>query len=152
MENVLLATQSHERMKFVFYRNRISYGSLYEKAGKILREWGFWEKRHTLAQNLSHGEQRQLDIILSLVEEPKLLLLDEPTAGLSRAETTAVAEIIQTLSQDRTILMIEHDMEVAFSLAKRITVLHQGRIFADGSPDEIRGDPRVREIYLGEEE
>lgn len=151
-ENVLLAAQSQERMKLVFYRNRNSYGSLFTKAQKILEEWGFWEKRHILAQNLSHGEQRQLDIILALVEEPKLLLLDEPTAGLSRAETIAVSEIIRTLSQQRTILMIEHDMEVAFGLAQRITVLHQGKVFADGTPDEIRGDRRVREIYLGEEE
>lgn len=151
-ENVLLAAQSQERMKLVFYRSRSSYRSLFTKAQKILEEWGFWEKRHTLAQNLSHGEQRQLDIILALVEEPRLLLLDEPTAGLSRAETIAVSEIIRTLSQQRTILMIEHDMEVAFGLAQRITVLHQGKVFADGTPDEIRGDRRVREIYLGEEE
>ncbi len=152
LENIFLAIQAQKRLKFVFYRPQSSYHTLLERANKTLEEWGLWEKRDTLAQNLSHGDQRQLDIILALVEEPKLLLLDEPTAGLSRAETIAVTEIIRTFSQGRTTLMIEHDMEVAFGLAQRITVLHQGRVFADGSPDEIRGDPRVREIYMGAEE
>lgn len=152
LENVLLAAQAQDRVKFSFYRPRSSYGYLLAKARKVLEMWGFWEKRDVLAQNLSHGEQRQLDIILSLVTEPRLLLLDEPTAGLSRAETIAVTEIIRTLSQQRTILMIEHDMEVAFGLAQRITVLHQGQVFADGSPQEIKGHPGVKDIYLGEEE
>ena len=152
LENLLLAAQSQKSMKFVFYRSGTSYSSLYKKAGKILKEWGFSEKSHILAQNLSHGEQRQLDMMLALMEEPKLLLLDEPTAGLSRAETATITEIIRTLSKQRTILMIEHDMEMAFSLAEKVTVLHEGRIFAEGSPDEIKADPRVKEIYLGEEE
>jgi len=152
LENLLIAAQSQKSMKFVFYRSGTSYGSLYNKARKTLDEWGFSEKSHILAQNLSHGEQRQLDMMLALMEEPKLLLLDEPTAGLSRAETATITEIIRTLSKQRTILMIEHDMEMAFSLAEKITVLHEGRIFAEGSPDEIKADPRVKEIYLGEEE
>lgn len=152
LENVLLAIQAQKRMKHVFYRPLASYSSLLERANKILKEWGLWDKRDTPASSLSHGEQRQLDIILALVEEPKIILLDEPTAGLSRAETIAVTELIRTFSRDKTILMIEHDMEVAFSLAQRITVLHQGRVFMEGSPDEIKGDPGVKEIYLGEEE
>ncbi len=152
LENLLIAAQSQKSMKFVFYRSETSYGALYTKARKILDEWVFSEKSGILAQNLSHGEQRQLDLMLALMEEPKLLLLDEPTAGLSRAETATLTEIIRKLSQKRTILMIEHDIEVAFSLARRVTVLHEGRIFADGSPDEIRNEARVKEIYLGEEE
>ena len=152
LENLLIAAQSQKSMKFVFYRSGNSYGSLCTKVTRILDEWGFSEKSDTFAQNLSHGEQRQLDLMLALMEEPKLLLLDEPTAGLSRAETATITEMIRNLSKERTILMIEHDMEVAFSLAEKITVLHQGRIFTKGSPDEIKADPRVKEIYLGEEE
>jgi len=150
-ENVLLATQSQKSAKYVFYRNANSDRSLYAKAEKILDKWGFLEKRDSLARNLSHGEQRQLDILLALIEEPKILLLDEPTAGLSHAEATSMIEIIRRLSQQRTILMVEHDMDVVFGLADRVTVLHQGRIFADGSPNEVRADPRVKEIYLGKE-
>jgi branched-chain amino acid transport system ATP-binding protein len=144
LENLLIAGQSQKSMKFVFYRSGNSYGSLYTKVRKILGEWGFLEKSDTSAQNLSHGEQRQLDLMLALIGEPKLLLLDEPTAGLSRAETATIKEMIRHLSKQRTILMIEHDMEVAFSLAEKITVLHQGRIFTEGSPDEIKADPRVK--------
>lgn len=152
LENVLLALQAQKRTKFVFYRTLKSYGSLFTRAREILEEWGYWEMRDKPAQNLSYGQQRRLDIILALVEEPRLLLLDEPMAGLSRAERETVCEMIQTLSKDRTILMIEHDMDVVFSLAERVTVLHQGRIFADGSPGEIKADPRCKEIYLCEEE
>jgi branched-chain amino acid transport system ATP-binding protein len=152
LENLLLAAQSQKNMKFVFYRNGTSYRSLSIKAREMMDEWDFSEKSDTLAQTLSHGDQRQLDLMLALIGEPRLLLLDEPTAGLSRAETTTLTEIIRTLSLKTTILMIEHDIEVAFALARRITVLYEGRIFADGSPDEIRVDPRVKEIYLGEEE
>jgi len=149
LQNVLIAVQAQKRIKFVLYRSISSYDSLLAKAQKILEEWGLWEKRDVMTRNLSYGEQRQIDIILALVSEPRLLLLDEPTAGLSRAETGTLTETIRNLSRDKTIILIEHDMEVAFSLAKKVTVLHEGRIFADGSPDEIRANPGVKEIYLG---
>lgn len=152
LENVLLAIQAQKRLKFVFYRPMTSYHSLLAKAKKTLEQWGFWAKRDIPVHNLSYGEQRQLDVILALVQEPKLLLLDEPTAGLSTAETSAFKEIILALSQNVTILLIEHDMDVTFSLAKKIIVLHQGRLLASGSPDEIKANPKVNEIYLGGEE
>jgi len=149
LQNVLIAIQAQKRVKFVVYRSISSYDFLLAKAQKILEEWELWEKRDVMVRNLSYGEQRQIDIILALVSEPRLLLLDEPTAGLSRAETGTLTETIRNLSRDKTIILIEHDMEVAFSLAKKVTVLHEGRIFADGSPDEIRANPGVKEIYLG---
>ena len=139
-------------MKFVAYRSLASYSSLVEKANKILEAWGFYEKRDLQIQNLSYGEQRQIELILTLVEEPRLLLLDEPTAGLSRAERSTFEKAIRIIAEDRTIIMIEHNMDVAFGLARRVIVLHEGRLFADGPPDEIRADPRLREIYLGTEE
>ncbi|HEY3209172.1 MAG TPA: ATP-binding cassette domain-containing protein, partial [Actinomycetota bacterium] len=101
--------------------------------------WNLWEKRRILACQLSHGEQRQLEILLALAPRPRVLLLDEPTAGLSAAETQQV------------VAMIEHDMDVAFQVAQRIAVLHHGRLLADGPPEAIRKDPTVAEIYLGAE-
>lgn len=151
LQNVFLASQAQKRLKFMMHRPVDWEGPLLASTRELLREWGLWDKKNVKVKTLSYGEQRQIDIILALVQKPRLLLLDEPTAGLSRAETNAVTEIVRTLGRDHTILMIEHDMEVAFSLAKRITVLHEGKVFADGVPEEIRGNPRVKEIYLGEE-
>jgi branched-chain amino acid transport system ATP-binding protein len=98
---------------------------------------------------LSYGEQRQVELILALAAGSRVLLLDEPTAGLSPAETAQVAATIRRLPRDLTVLFIEHDMDVALDLADRVLVLHQGRVLAGGTPDEIRKDPRVAEIYLG---
>lgn len=152
LDNILLAAQSQKNIKYIFFRRAKVYQAIYSRAMEVMEEWGFWDKRDIPAENLSYGEQRQLDIMLALVEQPRLLLLDEPTAGLSQAETDDVCKIIQKLSRDRTILLIEHDMDVVFKLAERVTVLHQGRILTEGSPDEIKTDTRVKEIYLGEEE
>jgi branched-chain amino acid transport system ATP-binding protein len=98
---------------------------------------------------LSYGEQRQLEIGLALASDPTLLLLDEPTSGMSPAETARMIALIAGLPKDLTIVMIEHDMEVVFSVADRITVLHYGEVLATGTPEEIRENPRVREVYLG---
>jgi branched-chain amino acid transport system ATP-binding protein len=101
---------------------------------------------------LSHGEQRQIEIAMALISNPKVLLLDEPTAGLSPAESALMTATLQKLDPQITILIIEHDMDVAFNVASRITVLHQGCRFTEGTPQEIRNDLRVQEIYFGEEE
>jgi branched-chain amino acid transport system ATP-binding protein len=98
---------------------------------------------------LSYGEQRQVELILALAARPRVLLLDEPTAGLSPAETSSVAGMIRRFPRDVTILLIEHDMDVALELASRVTVLFQGQVLAQGTKEEIRRDPRVAEIYLG---
>jgi branched-chain amino acid transport system ATP-binding protein len=100
---------------------------------------------------LSHGERRQLELALALAADPRILLLDEPTAGMSPAETALITELIAGLPRTVTLVIIEHDMDVVFRLADRITVLHQGRVLVDGSPEAVRADARVREVYLGGE-
>ena len=101
-----------------------------------------------LAANLSHGEQRNLEIAIALATEPKLLCLDEPTAGMSAVETQETVDLVRRISHQLTILIVEHDMQVVMELAHRITVLHYGRILAEGTPAEIQHDPRVLEVYL----
>ena len=149
LENVLLAVQALDAVRFVLYRPLTSYQHLLSQARNLLEQWNLWEKRHALVRQLSYGEQRQLEILLALAHVPKVLLLDEPTAGLSAAETQQVVAIIQHLDPSITVLLIEHDMDVAFQVAQHITVLHQGRLLADGAPLAIRQDPAVAEIYLG---
>jgi len=149
LENVLLAVQALDTVRFVLYRPLTSYQHILSRARGLLEQWNLWEKRHALVRQLSYGEQRQLEILLALAHVPKVLLLDEPTAGLSAAETQQVVAMIQHLDPSITVLLIEHDMDVAFQVAQHITVLHQGRLLADGSPPAIRQDPTVAEIYLG---
>jgi len=115
----------------------------------LLAEWGLADRCHAVTGRLSYGEQRQVELILALAGAPKVLLLDEPTAGLSPAETASVAEMIRRFSRDTTILLIEHDMDVALELVDRVTVLFQGRVLAEGSKEKIRSDPEVAAIYLG---
>jgi branched-chain amino acid transport system ATP-binding protein len=149
LENVLLAVQVLDPAKFVLHRPQAAYPRLATKAQELLERWGLAEQAGTQVRALSYGEQRQVELILALAGSPKLLLLDEPTAGLSAAETATVSAIIKALSRDMAILVIEHDMDVAFELADRITVLHLGRVLAEGIGEEIRKNPEVAEIYLG---
>jgi branched-chain amino acid transport system ATP-binding protein len=149
MENMLLAVQALDGVRFVLYRPLTSYKHLLAKARSLLEPWHLWEKRHALVRQLSYGEQRQLEILLALAHVPRVLLLDEPTAGLSAAETQQVVAMIQRLDPGITVLLIEHDMDVAFHIAEHITVLHQGRLLADGPPEAVRQDDRVVELYLG---
>ncbi len=148
-ENTLLAVQALDSVRFVLYRPLTSYQHILSQARSLLEQWNLWEKRYTLVRQLSYGEQRQLEILLALAHMPKVLLLDEPTAGLSAAETQQVVTLLQHLEPSITVLLIEHDMAVAFQVAQHITVLHQGRLLADGAPLAIRQDPTVAEIYLG---
>jgi branched-chain amino acid transport system ATP-binding protein len=149
MDNMLLAVQALDVVRFVLYRPLTSYRHILSKAQSLLEQWQLWEKRHALVRQLSYGEQRQLEILLAVAHLPRVLLLDEPTAGLSAAETQQVVAMIQHLDPSITVLLIEHDMDVAFQVAQHITVLHQGGLLADGSPGAIRKDPTVAEIYLG---
>jgi branched-chain amino acid transport system ATP-binding protein len=149
LENVLLAVAAAQKVGLV--RPMRAYRALYERAGALLAQWGLAERPERRVRHLSYGEQRQLELALALAGTPKLLLLDEPTAGLSAAETARVVAMIGALSREMTVLMIEHDMDVAFELADRITVLHQGRIVAEGDRQEIRANAQVAEIYLGVE-
>jgi branched-chain amino acid transport system ATP-binding protein len=147
---MLLAVQALDSVRFVLYRPLTGYTHIMSQARGLLERWHLWEKRHIPVRQLSYGEQRQLEILLALAQMPRVLLLDEPTAGLAAAETALVTSLIQHLDPSITVLLIEHDMDVAFEVAQHITVLHQGRLLADGSPPDIRKDPKVTEIYLGE--
>ena len=114
-----------------------------------LERVGLLERRNTLARNLSHGEQRQLEVAVALAMQPKALLLDEPAAGMSPAETTRLMDILREMPRTITLLVIEHDMDLVFGLCERITVLHYGQVIADGKAENVRDDPRVLEVYLG---
>jgi ABC-type branched-subunit amino acid transport system ATPase component len=126
-------------------------GSIAELAAadELLARVGLAGREHAAARALSHGERRQLELAVTLAQRPRVLLLDEPTAGMSPAETAAIGTLIAQLERTLTILIVEHDMDVVFRLADRITVLHEGKVIADGSPAEVRGDRLVNEVYLG---
>jgi branched-chain amino acid transport system ATP-binding protein len=149
LENILLALQAGKGATPPFLRVLRKDHALLTRANALLEQWELSEFARHAAQDISYGQQRQLDILLAMAVEPRVLLLDEPTAGLSAAEVPRVKAILRRLPRDTTVLMIEHDMDVAFELADRITVLHQGRLLAEGNVEAIRSNPQVTEIYLG---
>jgi branched-chain amino acid transport system ATP-binding protein len=149
LESVLLAVQGRDPARFSLLRPQAAFPRLHERAQVLLAEWDLGDRSDMPTRFLSYGEQRQVELILALAARPRVLLLDEPTAGLSPAETATVAATIRRFPRDLTLLFIEHDMDVALDLADRVLVLHQGRVLAAGSPEEIRRDPRVAETYLG---
>ena len=149
LQNCLLAVQGLSPVKLHLHRALHRYPALFERAHAVLAAVGLSDRAAELVRHLSHGEQRQLEIALALAGSPKLLLLDEPTAGLSPAESSLMTALLKTLDSDITLLIIEHDMDVAFALTQQITVLHYGRVIADGLADEVRADPLVQQIYLG---
>ena len=152
LDSVLLAVQGLDAARFTLHRRRAAYGRLLERAESLLADWGLADRAHQVTRQLSYGEQRQVELVLALAGRPKVLLLDEPTAGLSPAETASVAAMIRRFSRDTTILLIEHDMDVALDLVDRVTVLVQGRVLAEGSKDEVRSDPKVAAIYFGSDD
>jgi len=147
LENVRIAAQSR-RHSWSMLRHHGAYRDIIEKAEAVLEAVGLRAKAHDLAANLSHGEQRNLEIGIALATEPQLLCLDEPTAGMSAAETHDTMELVRRIAKDHTILIVEHDMQVVMALAHRITVLHYGDVLAEGTPAEIQQNPRVLEVYL----
>jgi branched-chain amino acid transport system ATP-binding protein len=149
LDNVLLAVQGRRAMKFVMWRPLTSYREVYARAQALLEKAGYWERRDVEIRHLSHGEQRQIEIVLALASDPRVLLLDEPAAGLSSGESHEMAVFLQGLDPQLAILMIEHDMDVAFAVVDSIAVMHYGEIIEQGSRDLIRTSTRVRDIYLG---
>jgi branched-chain amino acid transport system ATP-binding protein len=147
LENVRIAAQSR-RYNWRMLRHHRAYTDVLDRAHAVLASVGLDDKAEELAANLSHGEQRTLEIAIALATEPKVLCLDEPTAGMSVAETHYTVELIRRIAANLTILIVEHDMEVVMGLASAVTVLHYGEILAEGSPAEIQANARVQEVYL----
>jgi branched-chain amino acid transport system ATP-binding protein len=148
-ENVVLALLGTHSRKFVMHRPVLGDRDLVEQAQHLLHGVGLKDKGDVTLTRLGYGEQRQVELLLALASKPTMLLLDEPTAGLSPAERRELAQSIRGLDSSITVLLIEHDMDVAFEVAERVSVLHLGRVLAEGTPDEIRADHQVQQIYLG---
>ena len=151
LDNVALAVQAQAGHSFRFWRAARGDRSLVEPAMQILEEVNLQDRSHVPAANLSHGEQRQLEIAMVLATRPRLMLLDEPVAGMGAEESRRMIEFLATLRGEKTIVLVEHDMDAVFSLADRISVLVYGRIIATGTPAEIRANEEVRAAYLGED-
>jgi branched-chain amino acid transport system ATP-binding protein len=147
LENVRIAVQSRHH-SWSLLRHHRSFGDIIARARAVLDSVGLGDKEGELAANLSHGEQRNLEIGIALATEPKLLCLDEPTAGMSVTETHATVELIRRIAANLTILIVEHDMEVVMGLAHTISVFHYGEVLAEGPPAAIQANPRVQEVYL----
>jgi branched-chain amino acid transport system ATP-binding protein len=149
LDNVLLAIQGRRASKFVMWRFLSSYREAYDKAHGLLERAAFLDRKDTEVRYLSHGEQRQLEIVLGLAGDPDILLLDEPAAGLSSGESAEMAQFLQKLDSKMAILLIEHDMDVVFDVAEEISVLHFGEVLESGPTAHIRASAKVQEIYLG---
>jgi branched-chain amino acid transport system ATP-binding protein len=148
-ENVRLAVQARQGVAHRLWSRVESLAAVTAETDQVLGDLGLAERGSVLVRNLSYGEQRQLEVAIAVASRPRVLLLDEPTAGMSPAETTAMVRLVSALPAELTLLIIEHDMDVVFALADRITVLHYGEVLADGEPEAVRGNPRVAEVYMG---
>jgi len=153
MDNATIAAfgAEHGDFRFNFLTHRDSYPEVEQRTLDTLEAVGLLGQKDTEAGELPYGDKRRLEIGIALASEPSLLLMDEPTAGMSPEETEATVELIEQLQEEMnlTILLVEHDMEIVFSISDRIAVLNRGAIIADGPPDEVQGDPSVQEAYLG---
>jgi branched-chain amino acid transport system ATP-binding protein len=147
--NVQAALIAHRRRAHHFWSR--AEGLYRDEAFRLLEALGLADKADAVADSLSHGNQKQLELGLALASEPRLLLLDEPTAGMSATETREAIRLLERIVAERklTLLFTEHDMDVVFQIARKIAVLHQGRLIAEGTPAEVRNDPEVRRVYLG---
>jgi len=151
LDNVALAVQAQERHSFRFFKPARKIKHIRDEAMESLRQVGLRRRADDVTSSLSHGEHRQMEIAIALASRAEMMLLDEPMAGLGPEESKLLVEFLKGLKGQRTILLIEHDMDAVFALADRISVLVYGKIIATGSPAEIRGNDDVRHAYLGEE-
>jgi branched-chain amino acid transport system ATP-binding protein len=150
LDNVALAVQAHSGHSFRFWRKARGEAALREPARASLARVGLADRADVIVANMSHGEHRQLEIAMALATKPRMLLLDEPMAGMGPEESARMVTMLRELKQELTILLIEHDMDAVFALADRITVMVYGRIIASGGPSAIRANAEVRQAYLGE--
>jgi branched-chain amino acid transport system ATP-binding protein len=151
IDNVALSVQAHAGHSFRFWQPAREAKELQEPALEALRKVGLDDRAHVMSHNVSHGEHRQLEIAMALAANPSLLMLDEPMAGMGPDESAKMVEILSGLKGQKSMLLIEHDMDAVFALADRITVLVYGRAIATGTPEEIRENEDVRKAYLGDE-
>jgi branched-chain amino acid transport system ATP-binding protein len=150
-ENILLAVIGTNSQQFAMHHPLTSYNEIMAKTERLIVEWGLQESKSTFVRNLSYGVQRQIEVLMALASNAKIVLLDEPTAGLPPGETSILTSMIRGLDPNMTLLIIEHDMDVAFQLADSMVVLHHGKVIAEGPSEKIKVDPKVKEIYLGAE-
>ena len=149
-ENLLLSLKASDpTVKGLSLKAIRSYTHLLSRTEELLRQWELWEKRDISVRNLSYGEQRKLEIILAMAQNPKVLLLDEPTCGLSSVEVETMTSMIKALPRDVVLLIIEHDLDVAFELTEKMTILSSGKILTEGSEEEVKSNPEVQRVYLG---
>jgi len=149
LENLLLACEALDRVKFAMHKPVSSCPTLVQRAENLLADFGLSQLRHELARHLAYGDQRRLEVALSMAGHPRLLLLDEPMAGLSATESQSMQALLRKLDPAIAVLLIEHDMDIAFGFAEKITVLQQGRVLTQGDKDQVSGNHTVQEIYLG---
>jgi branched-chain amino acid transport system ATP-binding protein len=148
-ENVRVAVRRRRGVGLRLFSSAAGLGDVADEVEELLGRLGLLDRRDAAARDLSYGEQRQLEVAIALACRPRLLLLDEPTAGMSPAETADMVELVKALSRELTVLIIEHDMDVVFALADRIAVLHYGELLAEGPPEDVRNNPNVLAVYLG---
>lgn len=152
LENTCAALQALKALRWQMFRSLSSHDRLIADAHTLLEPWDLWEKRDIPINELSYGQQRQIELILSLASKPKLLLLDEPSAGLTSEESSNITEMIRDLGSNITVILVAHDMDLVFGMAERILVLHYGELVAEGTSEEISTNPKVMEIYMGKEQ
>ncbi len=150
-ENIRAGVRSRAGLRYHLFKTLDRRSEINAGTDRIIEQVGLQEVRHRPAHELSYGQQRALEIGVALSSEPELILLDEPTAGMTREETEEMVRLMRSVVENRTLMIIEHDMDVVFSLADTVSVLHNGTILATGKPEAIRNDPRVKDAYLGEE-
>lgn len=148
-ENVQLAAQGLSPRKFILHRGVDTEGPIYEKVLEALDDLHLTEIKDVVVSELSYGEQRQLEIALALAGDPTVLMLDEPAAGLAAAERAQISRLVRRLPEDLTIVLIEHDMDLALGLVDRVLCLHYGAVIAEDTPEEIRQNEKIQEVYLG---
>jgi len=152
-ENAVIAALAaeHGSFRFNFFRHENAYPEVTEVADEVLKSVGLYGERESQADSLDYGNKRRLEIGIALAAEPDMLLMDEPTAGMSPEETKSTVELIKEVKRelDLTFLLVEHDMEIVFDISDRIVVLNRGSVIAEGTPDEVQNDPAVQEAYLG---
>ena len=150
-ENVRVALQALVS-RYQVWKSRATLPELAEKADALLEVVGLTDRRNRAAGTMAHGEQRALEIAMALAADPRLLLLDEPTAGMSPEETKSMMDLILKLASQRTVILVEHKMKLVMGISDRLLVLHHGELLAEGTPDEIRSNETVKRVYLGQRE